>query len=170
MLGSQVDRLTSGLGARVQRAGDPCVRRVSTDSRTVQPGDLFFALAGERFDGHDFVPQVLEQGAAGAVVRHGRAADSRLSPLASRLLEVDDPLTALGELGAWHRNRFSIPVVAVTGSVGKTTTKDMVAAVLRQQWETLKSPGNLNAEIGLPLTLLQLDKKHQAAVVEMAMR
>jgi UDP-N-acetylmuramoyl-tripeptide--D-alanyl-D-alanine ligase len=134
----------------------------------VQPGDLFFALSGENFDAHRFVGDALAKGALAAVVAKGGM--DGVPPVSGTLLEVDDPLLALGRLGAWHRNRFNIKLVAVTGSVGKTTTKDLIASVLSRQWTTLKNPGNLNAEIGLPLTLLQLGPEHQAAVVEMAMR
>ncbi|MFN3650021.1 MAG: UDP-N-acetylmuramoyl-tripeptide--D-alanyl-D-alanine ligase [Armatimonadota bacterium] len=138
-----------------------------TDSRKVQAGFLFFALEGERVDGHRFVPQVLAEGAAAAVVRAGYTPPA---DLAGPLLEVPDPVLALGELGLWHRNRHPVRVVAVTGSVGKTTTKDLVAAVLGQQFRTLKSPGNYNTEIGLPLALLELRPEHEAAVVELSMR
>jgi len=134
----------------------------------VRPGDLFFALSGENFDAHRFVGDALAKGAVAAVVTSAGVAGQ--SPVAGPLLEVDDPLLALGRLGAWHRNRFNIRLVAVTGSVGKTTTKDLIHSVLSRQWTTLKNPGNLNAEIGLPLTLLQLRPQHQAAVVELAMR
>lgn len=163
-----LDLLARVLHARLTGPGEARVARVSTDSRRVQPGDLFFALSGENFDAHRFVGDALAKGALGAVVTAGGMAGQ--NPVAGPLLEVDDPLLALGRLGAWHRNRFNIRMVAVTGSVGKTTTKDLIHSVLSRQWSTLKSPGNLNAEIGLPLTLLQLGPEHQAAVVEMAMR
>jgi UDP-N-acetylmuramoyl-tripeptide--D-alanyl-D-alanine ligase len=166
MLAYPLDLLARVMEATRPAAGDGVVRRVSTDSRKVEAGDLFFALTGEHFDGHQFVAGALEKGAVGAVVQKGRAPMGVKGPL----LEVADPLLALGTLGAWHRNRFPVKMVAVTGSVGKTTTKDLVAAVLSQQWTTLKSPGNLNAEIGLPLTLLVLRPHHQTAVVELAMR
>jgi len=146
---------------------DAIVRRVCTDSRQIQPGDLFFALSGENFDGHKFVADALERGAVGAVVQADRGPKS---PRSGPRLEVADPLLALGQLAAWHRNRFSVQVVAVTGSVGKTTTKDLIHSILSQQSATLKSPGNLNAEIGLPLTLFELGTQHRAAVVELAMR
>jgi UDP-N-acetylmuramoyl-tripeptide--D-alanyl-D-alanine ligase len=144
------------------------VRRVTTDSRKIEPGDLFFALSGERFDAHEFVPNALKAGAAAAVVQARRV--SKEIAKEGALLEVPDPLKALGDLALWHRNRFSVRVVAVTGSVGKTTTKDLIHGVLSQQWKTLKNPGNLNAEIGLPLTLFELTREHETAVVEMAMR
>lgn len=163
-----LDLLARVLHAQLRGSGAGRVVRVCTDSRQVQPGDLFIALTGENFDGHRFVADVLQRGAVAVVVNPQRMEGQRLS--AGTLLEVPDPLLALGRLAAWHRNRFRVKMVAVTGSVGKTTTKDLVASVLSRQWNTLKNPGNLNAEIGLPLTLLQLRPEHEAAVVEMAMR
>jgi len=168
MLDYPLDLMARVLDARVRGKGKGTVARVSTDSRTVQAGDLFFALSGERFDAHQFVADALKKGAVGAVVAGGKA--PREAAAAGTLLEVKDPLLALGQLGAWHRNRYNPRVVAVTGSVGKTTTKDLIASVLSRQWTTLKSPGNLNAEIGLPLTLLEIRPEHEAVVVEMAMR
>lgn len=163
-----LDLLARVLHANLRGSGAARVQRVCTDSRQVQPGDLFIALTGENFDGHRFVSEVLQKGAVGAVVNPERMAGQQIT--SGALLEVPDPLIALGRMAAWHRNRFRVRMVAVTGSVGKTTTKDLVASVLSRQWNTLKNPGNLNAEIGLPLTLLQLRPEHEAAVVEMAMR
>lgn len=168
MLEYPVSLLARILDAQLRGPGEAVVRRVSTDSRKIEPGDLFVALSGERFDAHNFVPAALEQGAVAAVVTAGR-----LGPGAEgkgALIEVPDPLLALGQLAAWHRNRLPVRIVGITGSVGKTTTKDLTAAVLAQQWVTHKNPGNLNAEIGLPLTLLELRPEHQVAVIEMAMR
>lgn len=138
---------------------------VSTDTRTIRPGDLFIALSGERFDGHHYVKQAIEQGAAGAVV--SRMVDA---PAGACIVETADTLKALQALARLHRQRFSIPVIAITGSNGKTTTKDMLAAVLGQKLSVLKTEANFNNEIGLPLTLLKLTAGHQAAVVEMGMR
>ncbi|HEU4753861.1 MAG TPA: UDP-N-acetylmuramoyl-tripeptide--D-alanyl-D-alanine ligase [Armatimonadota bacterium] len=167
MLDYPLDLLARVLEASRPAGGDRLVRRVCTDSRKVEPGDLFFALSGENFDGHEFVASAFDRGAVGAVVRKGRIP---VKSAPGPLLAVSDPLLALGTLGGWHRSRFPVRVVAVTGSVGKTTTKDLIHAVLSQQWTTLKSPGNLNAEIGLPLTLLELRPHHETAVVELAMR
>ncbi len=170
MLDYPLDLIARVLDARVASA-DPAanlsdirVRRVSTDSRTVHPGDLFVAIAGENFDGHAYVKTALDAGAAAALVAPDRV--TGVGPL----LEVPDPLLALGTLGAWHRNRHQVTVVGVTGSVGKTTTKDLLHSVLSQAGPTLKNPGNLNAEIGVPLTLLEIRPEHRFAVVEMAMR
>ncbi|WHZ17728.1 MAG: UDP-N-acetylmuramoyl-tripeptide--D-alanyl-D-alanine ligase [Nitrospira sp.] len=144
------------------------IRRVVTDSRLVRKGDLFIAFAGDRFDGHAFVAKALAQGAVCAVVRDGHP----LPPLPKRaepplLLGVRDTLEAYQRLATHYRSRFSIPVIAITGSNGKTTTKDMVAQVVAQRWKTLKTEGNLNNRIGVPQTLFQLTPRHQAAVIEM---
>jgi UDP-N-acetylmuramoyl-tripeptide--D-alanyl-D-alanine ligase len=159
-------------------AGDPSpsVKRriygISTDSRSIRRGDLFVALRGDRFDGHQFIQAVLAKGAAGAIVDDGyrweekniKYSGSRLKPF---LFGVQDPLFAYQQLATHHRSRFAIPVVAITGSNGKTTTKDMVASVLAQRWRTLKTEGNYNNRIGVPYTLFRLTARHQAAVIEM---
>jgi UDP-N-acetylmuramoyl-tripeptide--D-alanyl-D-alanine ligase len=155
-------------------SGKHLIRKISTDSRSVRRGDLFVALRGERYDGHEFVPAVLAQGAAGAIVHDQyrlpprsatvRRVDSRPLPF---LFGVRDPLFAYQQLATHHRSRFHIPIVAVTGSNGKTTTKDMVAAVLAQRWPVLKTEGNFNNRIGVPSTLFRLTARHHAAVIEM---
>lgn len=141
------------------------IAHVTTDSRALQPGDLFVALRGDRFDGHDFVAQVLAQGAIAAVV-------DQIPPglEAAPLWVVPDTLAAYQALGRGWRQRFPGPVVAVTGSVGKTTTKELIAAVLGTQGAVLKTRANYNNEIGVPKTLLELTAAHQFAVVEMGMR
>lgn len=150
----------------IQGDGRVQVSAVSTDTRRLTPGELFFALRGERVDAHDLLDRAAAAGAAGLVVSRAVAGLPQNLPV----LLVDDPLLALQRLAGYNRERHTLPVVAVTGSSGKTTTKDMIAAVLATGFTTLKTPGNLNNEIGLPLTLLELDARHQAAVVEMAMR
>jgi len=139
---------------------------VSTDTRTVQKGDLFIPLIGENFDGHEFIYQAIEKGVSGVVFSHK---DMTL-PQHITAIFVTDTLLALQDLARFHRQRFTIPVVAITGSNGKTTTKDMAAAVLSNQFHVLKTEANYNNEIGLPLTLLQLTQEHEVAVVEMGMR
>jgi UDP-N-acetylmuramoyl-tripeptide--D-alanyl-D-alanine ligase len=136
---------------------------IATDSRKAGKGDLFLALKGERFDGHTFVSTVFEQGAAAAVV--DTTFDAGSVP-GKPLFVVEDTTRALGELAHHHRMKFRIPVVAIGGSNGKTTTRDMVAAVLASKFTVLKTEGNLNNHIGVPQTLLRLDKKHEVAVVE----
>ncbi len=139
---------------------------VSTDSRAIAPGQLFVALAGPNFDGHDYVPKALESGAAGALVRRGFSLSA--DPQAC-LFEVDDTLTALGELAAAWRRDHSAYVVGLTGSNGKTSTKEMLAGILEQRHRVLKTEGNRNNLIGLPLTVLQLNESHTACVLEMGM-
>ena len=141
---------------------------VTTDSRQVAHGDLFVALKGDRFDGHAYVDQALEQGAAGALVADVEHVHRRNAPL----ILVDDTRLALGKLAAHWRTRSHIPVVAVTGSNGKTSVKEMVAAILRAaagDKAVLATSGNLNNDIGLPLTLLHLRSHHRYAVIEMGM-
>jgi UDP-N-acetylmuramoyl-tripeptide--D-alanyl-D-alanine ligase len=152
-------------GQLVQGSSNIGINGVSIDSRTIKPGDLFLAFPGERVDGHDFLEQVFDQGAAAAVISHPVNFQSRAA-----LIMVDDPLKALQDLAYYYRQLYNIPVVAVTGSTGKTTTKDLIAGVLEQRFKVLKTSGNYNNEIGLPLTLLQLNHSHQIAVLEMAMR
>ena len=146
---------------------DADVLRVSTDSRSILPGDLFIALRGDTFDGGTFAAQALQQGAVGVVLDHTQASEI------SSALRVDDTRLALGKLAAAWRARFSLPVVAVTGSNGKTTVKEMLAAILRVEAGSdaavLHTEGNLNNDIGLPLMLLRLRETHQFAVFEMGM-
>jgi UDP-N-acetylmuramoyl-tripeptide--D-alanyl-D-alanine ligase len=140
---------------------------VHTDSRTIQPGDLFVALKGERFDAHDFLPQVAQAGAAAAVVAPGTVLPEGLDAIV-----VPDPKRALGQLAAAWRKRFTLPLVMVTGSNGKTTTKEMIAAVFRAAFgeaAVLATQGNLNNDIGLPLTLFKLNAQHHLAVIEAGM-
>ena len=146
-------------------------QRVTTDSRALQTGDLFVALKGQRFDGHDFVGQAFERGAAAAIVAADRAG-ALTGRVAGSLLAVVDPLAALAALAAFWRRRFTLPLVAIVGSNGKTTTKEMTAAILRAELGTeavLSTAGNLNNEIGLPLTVLGLRTTHRAAAVEIGM-
>ncbi len=139
---------------------------VCTDSRAVKDGDLFFALRGERFNGHDFVCAALDSGARGLVL------DRELEglPPDTAVFLVEDTLVALQDLARYNRRLAAVPVVGVTGSSGKTSTKDLIHSVLSTRLNTLKTEGNLNNEVGLPLTLLRLNREHRAAVVEMAMR
>jgi UDP-N-acetylmuramoyl-tripeptide--D-alanyl-D-alanine ligase len=138
----------------------------SIDSRTLQPGDLFFAIKGERFDGHDFVEAALKSGAVAAVVSLDHASDFSAAP---RILAVQDTLVALQRLGAAVRRLWGKRLIGVTGSVGKTTTKDVIAHLLSARFRVLKSFGNLNNHFGLPLQLLKLEPEHDVAVIEMGM-
>ncbi len=137
---------------------------VSIDSRTLRPGELFVAIAGPRFDGHDFLAEARERGAAAALV-HRQVAEIPGLPM----LRVADTTRALADLGCAVRVRAAIPVVAITGSVGKTTTKDMTATLLGRLGRVLKTEGNLNNQYGLPLSLLRLTPAHRYAVLELGM-
>ncbi|MGB4857257.1 MAG: Mur ligase family protein, partial [Candidatus Dechloromonas phosphoritropha] len=145
---------------------DQAIAGVSTDTRGIGAGQLFVALRGERFDGHDFLEQAVAAGAGALLVAEG----ARI-PVGTSALVVPDTRLALGRMAAAWRARFEIPVIAVTGSNGKTTTKEMIAAILRSEFgdAVLVTRGNLNNDIGLPLTLLGLDPSHRAAVIEMGM-
>lgn len=144
---------------------EACFRLVSTDSRTVEAGDLFVALRGDKFDGHAFVAEVLAKGAAGLILEEPPAA-----PVPVPVVLVPDTLTALGDLAHYRRSRMGdLQVLAVTGSSGKTTVKEMTAAILGQQHQVLKSRGNFNNLIGLPLSLLPVEEHHEFAVLEMGM-
>lgn len=137
---------------------------IATDSRHIKPGDVFLALRGETFDGHEFVSQALEQGAIAAIV------DAQFQSSDLPLLIVEDTLRAYQSIAHWWRHQFKIPVIAITGSVGKTTTKELIAGVLSRFGNVLKTQANYNNEIGVPKTLLELSQEHDYAVVEMGMR
>lgn len=146
---------------------DAEVLRVSTDSRTIQPGDLFFALRGDKFDGGAYATRALQQGAVGVVL------DAKQAPELQHALRVDDTRRALGALAAAWRQRFTLPVIGITGSNGKTTVKEMLAAILRIEAGSddavLSTEGNLNNDIGLPLMMLRLRDTHRFAALEMGM-
>lgn len=170
-----VAEVADALGVAAPSGADSVARLagVSIDSRTVKPGELFVAIRGPRHDGHNFVAAVLAHGAATAVVEQSRQAEY-LPEIRGRLLAVDDTLRALQELArsycdAWRNAKRGRRVAAVTGSAGKTTTKEILAALLAARFRVLKSEGNLNNEYGLPLTLFRLGDEHDAAVVEMGM-
>jgi UDP-N-acetylmuramoyl-tripeptide--D-alanyl-D-alanine ligase len=139
------------------------IDRVCTDSRQALAGDLFVALPGERFDGHDFLQEVARRGVAAVLVEKKKIP---VTLPACAVIAVDDTRLALGRLAAQYRNEFTLPIVAVGGSNGKTTTKELLASVLRQKMTTLWSDASFNNDIGVPLTLLRLEKTHQAAVLE----
>ena len=149
-------------GALVTGGGEPAFTRVSIDSRTIGRGELFVAIQGPRFDGHDFVADAALCGAAAALVHHEVEAPATLP-----LVRVANTTRGLGDLARHARRRATVPVVGITGSVGKTTTKDMAAALLATRGSVLRTEGNLNNEYGLPLTLLGLNPTHTAAVLEM---
>ena len=155
-------------GALISGSGSTVFAGLSTDSRQIEAGYLFWALKGERYDGQDFAEKAVKGGATGVVVREqGGLPGVHAEDLT--VICVPDTLRALGDLARWWRSHYPIPLAAITGSAGKTTTKEMTANILALKGETLKNRGNLNNLIGLPLTLLGLEKKHHAGVVEMGM-
>lgn len=166
------DEVLAATGGTLLKGTTGCrVQRVCTDSRNVRKGDLFVALKGSRFDGHRFLDEVFTRGARGVVLeafprraKIDEAVPARSVPF---VVKVADSLRAYQDLATFHRARFDIPVVAVTGSNGKTTTKEMVAKTLSQRWSLRKTAGNLNNRIGLPYTVLGLTAAHQAAVLEL---
>ena len=151
-------------------AGKPGARvsGVGTDSRTIRRGEAFFALRGEKYDGHDFMAQAAA-GGAGLLVVEEKPEKDHLPPGVS-VVQVADNLKARGRLAAWPRQRFSIPVIGVTGSNGKTTTKEMLAALLARRFRVVKNLLNYNNEIGLPLTLLTVKRDTEVVILEMGMR
>jgi UDP-N-acetylmuramoyl-tripeptide--D-alanyl-D-alanine ligase len=141
--------------------------RITTDTRSLQPGEVFLALCGENFDGHNFLEIAVEKGAAALIVQHPVSVN--LSKKIPQLI-VKNTLEAYQKIASWWRDQFQIPVISVTGSVGKTTTKELIAAVLSSQGRVHKTQANYNNEIGVPKTLLELTPEHDYAVIEMAMR
>jgi UDP-N-acetylmuramoyl-tripeptide--D-alanyl-D-alanine ligase len=150
--------------AEIQRgAAEALVKNVCTDSRQAKAGDIFFAICGENFDGHDFLSEVAAKNVSAVVVEQNKAP----APLPNcAVLIVEDTRIALGKLAAAYRRQFDLPVICVGGSNGKTTVKELTASVLRQKFSTLWSEASFNNDIGVPLTLLRLEKSHQAAVLE----
>ncbi len=180
---SLADVLEALTGIRPEMA-TTVITEAAIDSRQMIPGSLFVALPGEHHDGHDFVGEAFSAGARYAFVKRDMSSQfesldlrSALQPdeLIARLnnlegafcIRVDDPLKALQQVAKFWRNKLNVQVIGITGSVGKSTTKEVVAEVLSQRYCTLKNKGNLNNEIGLPLTMLSLTEQHERAVLEM---
>lgn len=157
------DVLTATGGTLICGSPDAVITDVCTDTRKLIPGALFVPLAGERFDAHSFIPAALEGGCAASLTAQPATAAQK------PIIAVADTRRALGDLAAAYRRRFTLPVVGITGSVGKTTVKELTAAVLSRRLHVLKTAGNLNNEIGLPLTLFRLEDSHEAAIIEMGM-
>lgn len=167
MEGTTLDQLAQAVGGTLLGGATPdaAVTRVSFDTRELQEGDVFLPLVGERTDGHNFIGQALEKGALASFTARRPA---ELLPGKGYIL-VEDTATVPAALARWYRGRFSLPIVAVTGSVGKTTTKDMVSAVLSEKFSVHKTPLNHNNTLGVPMALLDLEAKHQVSVIEMGM-
>lgn len=144
------------------------IQGFSIDSRRLNKGDLFVALEGERTDGHYFIKGAFDSGASACLVQEGKYNKELLTP-GNPVLEVSDTLEALKLIAKNHKEKFDVDVIGVTGSVGKTTTKEMIATILGSKFKVLKSEGNLNTEIGLPLALLDLNLSHEVVVLEMGM-
>lgn len=144
------------------------VKGVSTDTRTINQGDLFVPIKGENFDGYNFLTEAVAKGAAGVLIEKGKGSP-QFHAVKYFAIQVKDTKRALGDIAKSYRSRFNIPIIAITGSNGKTTVKEIAASILSQSYTVLKNEGNLNNEIGLPLTLFQLEKKHQIVVIELGM-
>ncbi len=160
-----VNEIAQAVGGKLFGNGDIAVADVSTDTRTIEKGTLFVAVKGERFDGNDFIAQAAEKGAAAVLSDRAEGADGHDIPV----ILVEDTRAAQLALARYHRNKFDVKLCGVTGSVGKTSTKDMIFAVLSSGFETLKTEGNFNNDIGLPRTLFRLNEGYGAAVIEMGM-
>ncbi len=169
MPGFTIEEVVAATQGIIRRVKDNQFKGVITDTRKIQKDALFIALQGEKFDGHDFLGSAIANGASGVIISKNYS-KSELENLDATIIEVEDTLVAYQSLAKAHRKRFSIPVIAITGSNGKTTTKDLTAAILSSKFNVLKTQANFNNEIGLPLTLLQMDRVHDVAVVEMGMR
>src|SRR6516225_8320295 len=158
-----LEEISSAVGGVLNGPGSQKVTGYSIDSRTLQPGALFFAVKGPRFDGHDFVQQVFQKNAAAAVV------EERTATYSGSTIRVKSTVEALQTLATEVRRRWGKPIIGITGSAGKTTTKEMVAAVLGKKFTVLRSMGNLNNEFGLPLCLLRIERYQNIGVLEMGM-
>ncbi|HTL69760.1 MAG TPA: Mur ligase family protein, partial [Candidatus Eisenbacteria bacterium] len=141
-----------------------CVRAVSTDTRTIEKGDAFFALQGPKYDGHDFLKEAVARGAAVCVVSDPKRVSADLKKSCS-FIRVADTLRAYGDLARFYRGKFRIPVIAITGSAGKTTTKELIAHVLSQRFKVLKNRGTENNLVGVPKTIFQLEPQHEVLVL-----
>lgn len=148
---------------------DAVVTSASTNSKEITQGALFIPIIGERVDAHRFIPQVIEKGAKAAFISHEVEKDWQSEDGRFACIQVEDTLQALQKLASWYRSRFSIPVIGITGSVGKTTTKEMIAVALETEKKVLKTEGNQNSQIGVAMMMLRLEEEHELAVIEMGM-
>ena len=146
---------------------DEILTGLSTDTRKIKKGELFLAIKGDRFDGHSFILDAVSKGAGGVLVQEGGITNANFKLPDVSFISVSDSIKALGDIGNFHRSRFSIPIIGITGSNGKTTAKEMVFAILSKKFNALKNFGTENNNIGVPLTLLRLNSEHNIAVLEM---
>ncbi len=165
----QLREIVKAVGGKALDFKNAGIKGISIDSRTINRGELFIAIKGERFDGHDFVGQAFKRGAVAAVVENQASSIKHLASSAEnkKIIEVKDTLKTLGDIAHYHRMKFKIPVIGVTGSTGKTTVKEIIGHVLSKKYNILKNEGTRNNLIGLPLTLLELGGKHNLSVLEM---
>lgn len=157
----KIETLAKALNAEIKNPGSVEVTKVSTDSRTMQPGDCFFAVQGENFDGHEFIEQAFANGAACAVVHKDISSDKGV------ILKVDDTIAALGKLAAWYRKEMDFKVIAITGSAGKTTTRQIIYHVLSSRFKCHQAPKSFNNIIGVPMTLLGANEGDEIIVAEL---
>lgn len=163
MLKGQLKEIANAVGGTICQGGESAdIAGVSIDTRTINPGEIFVAIDGDSYNGHHFIEQAKKNGAAGAIISEDDSGSDSEWPL----IKVRDTTEALGNLGRWWRDKFDLPVVAVTGSNGKTTTKEMIAHLLTPVGDVLKSPFSYNNSIGVPLTLCKMSASHKVAVVE----
>ena len=156
-------------GRQISGSPDEFVKGLSTDSRKITPGYIFLALKGDRYDGHNFTTNAINAGAMGVIVESDTTIANKLFNNNLVVINVSSTLKALGDLASWWRKQWGGKVIAITGSNGKSTTKEMTASILSLKAKTMKSPGNFNNRIGLPLTILLLQEHHKLAVLEMGM-
>ena len=161
------DILTAVKGKLLSGNMEEILTGVSTDTRKIKKGELFLAIKGDRFDGHSFILDAVSKGAGGVLIQEGGISNANFKLPDVSFILVNDSVKALGNIGNFHRSRFTIPIIGITGSNGKTTTKEMIAAILSKKFNTLKNFGTENNNIGVPLTLMRLNSEHNIAVLEM---
>jgi UDP-N-acetylmuramoyl-tripeptide--D-alanyl-D-alanine ligase len=161
------DILGAVKGRHLSGSPDEILTGISTDTRRIKNGELFVAIKGDRFDGHSFILDAVSKGAGGVLVQEGGITNANFKLPDISFISVSDSVRALGDIGNFHRSRFNIPVIGITGSNGKTTTKEMLTAILSKKFNTLKNFGTENNNIGVPLTLMRLNSEHGISVLEM---